>query len=73
MASEQLRAAAKTSGGQYAPLEQLDEVLANLPAGRQPRLSPLPPQPIWNSNLLAALVVLTLTAEWLLRRQSGLP
>ena len=39
-----------------------------LPPGQATRLGSLPPLPIWNNTWVAALFVLLITAEWLLRR-----
>jgi hypothetical protein len=47
-------------------------LLAGLPPGRPVRIQTLPPRPIWNHPLVGLLLVGLLTAEWLLRRRSGL-
>ena len=68
-----MREAAKETGGRAVMLPQLDVLLDDLPSGRQLRIRPLPPQPIWNSWWAAAALVALLTGEWLLRRANGLP
>lgn len=65
-----LQRAAKASGGAIRPLAELDQLLKELPPGRQLRVSPLPPRPLWNSNLVAAAFVGLLTLEWILRRRA---
>jgi len=72
MEASELRAAAKISGGQFYTFATASRLLADLPRGRQVRLESLPPTPIWNSPLVAALFVSLLTAEWLLRKRAGL-
>jgi hypothetical protein len=37
------------------------------------RIEALPPEPIWNSPLVAALFVALLGSEWMLRKRWGLP
>lgn len=67
-----LRRAAEISGGRYYTYETAEEILKDLPAGRQVRIEPLPPRALWNSWKVAMLFVLLLVAEWLLRRQVGM-
>ena len=64
---EALRQAAKASGGQAGLLADADDLLRQLPGGRQLRISPLPPQPLWNSHWAALAIVCLLAIEWLLR------
>jgi uncharacterized membrane protein len=72
MDADDLRLAAERSGGKYLELAELAELPRLLPPGRQARVEPLPPRPLWNSNWLAALFVALLIAEWLWRRHCGL-
>ena len=68
---EGLEHVAVTAGGESLPLASLDELVRKLPAGRRLRVSPLPPRPLWNSNVVAALFVVLLSLEWILRRRAG--
>jgi len=67
-----LRAAAQLAGGRYYSLDEAGRLPADLPPGRGARIESLPPQPVWNSPLLASLFVLLLTVEWALRKRCGL-
>ena len=68
---EQLRAVAAASGGRSRPLAEWRAVLADLPlrARLQRRQVDLR---LWPSTVLVALIVVLLSAEWLLRRRWGL-
>ncbi len=72
MDAADLRRAAKATEGKFYTLETADRLLEELPAGRQVRIQSLPPEPIWNSPLLAALFVAAIVGEWLLRKRYGL-
>ncbi len=72
MDAADLRAAAKTSQGRFYTIQQAGGLLRDLPRGRQVRIESLPPVPIWNSSLWAALFVVLITSEWLLRKRAGL-
>lgn len=67
-----MQRAAKASGGRYMSWTRAKSGLAELPAGRRVRVSTLPPQSLWNSHAMAALLVILLSVEWILRRQWGL-
>lgn len=67
-----LRLLAQRTGGQSVAWHQASTLLAGLPPGRPVRIQTLPPRPIWNHPLVGLLLVGLLTAEWLLRRRSGL-
>ncbi|MGM0488191.1 MAG: hypothetical protein ACQESR_15685 [Planctomycetota bacterium] len=71
MDADDLRQAAETSEGKFYTVDTADRLLDDLPRGRQVRIESLPPTPVWNSPLLAALFLLLLVAEWLLRRRIG--
>ncbi len=67
-----LRLAAKISrGGFYSP-HQVDQLINDLPMGRQIRVQSQPAEPLWNSSWWAALFLLLLTGEWLLRKRAGM-
>ncbi len=71
MDAADLQQAAKTSAGNFYTLHSAHSLLDDLPPGRQVRIESLPPSPIWNSPLLAALFLLLLVAEWLWRKRLG--
>jgi hypothetical protein len=72
MDAADLRQAAKTSEGKFYTIETAGRLADDLPRGRQVRLASLPPTPIWNSPLLAALFVGLIAAEWIIRKRGGL-
>lgn len=72
MDAAELQLAAKVSQGRFYTIRNAAELLQQLPQGRQVRIDSLPPKPIWNSPLWAALFVVLITAEWLLRKRAGL-
>lgn len=72
MDTAELTAAAKTSLGKFYRFANADQLLVDLPRGRQVRIESLPPRPIWNAPLLAGLFVLLIAGEWLLRKRVGL-
>ncbi len=68
-----LRKAATESGGEYFTIDRANELLDLLPdSPRQPLDQPCPPLALWNHPLLFALTLMTLIAEWLLRKRAGL-
>lgn len=72
MDAADLRAAAKTSQGKFYTIDTSRRLLKDLPRGRQVRIESLPPTPIWNLPLWAALFVVLIVTEWLLRKRVGL-
>jgi len=72
MNAEELAAAAATSHGRFYTIRNASRLLKALPPGDQVRIESSPPQPIWNSSWLAALFVVLLTTEWVLRKRAGL-
>jgi hypothetical protein len=36
------------------------------------RIESMPPEPVWNSNYLACLLVGLIVGEWLLRKRAGM-
>lgn len=72
MDAADLQAAAKTSQGRFYTIQQADGLLRDLPRGRQVRIESLPPVPIWNSSLWAAVFVALVVSEWVLRKRVGL-
>ena len=72
MDADDLRLAAKTSQGRFYTIETARKLLKDLPRGRQVRIESLPPTPIWNLPIWAALFVVLIATEWLLRKKVGL-
>jgi hypothetical protein len=72
MNTAELREAANASLGKFYTFATAGSLLADLPRGRHVRVESLPPKPIWNSPLVAAVFVVLLTAEWLLRKRLGM-
>jgi hypothetical protein len=67
-----LREAARLSQGKFYTFATAGRLLADLPRGRQVRIESLPPRPIWNAPILAALFVGIIATEWLLRKRVGM-
>lgn len=72
MDAVELKSAAKLSAGKFYTFASSGTLLDDLPPGRQVRIESLPPQPLWNSPLLAGVFVLLLVAEWLARKKAGM-
>lgn len=67
-----LTRAADTSGGKFYTFDTAAALIDELPMGRQVRIEPLPPDPIWNSWWVAFAFICVLLTEWLFRRRLGL-
>ncbi|MCA9184870.1 MAG: hypothetical protein KDA99_04600 [Planctomycetales bacterium] len=67
-----MRAAAEISRGKYYRMQDVEQMLHELPLGSQLRVEALPSRPIWNSSLVAALFMASLSCEWILRKRWGL-
>jgi hypothetical protein len=65
-----MRQLAEHSRGRFYLAQKAQRLFDDLPPGKQARLGTLPPVPLWNSPWVAAVFVLLLTSEWLLRRRS---
>ena len=72
MDANDLKAAASTSRGRFYTIRNASRLLKSLPPGDQVRVASSPPRPVWNSSWLAALFVLLLVTEWILRKRAGL-
>jgi hypothetical protein len=72
MDGQDLQRAAEVSRGRFYSLQRANRLPLDLPRGRRVTIESLPPHPIWNSPILAALFVLLLTAEWTIRRKVGM-
>ncbi len=67
-----LELAAQTSKGRYYTALTAGRMWRALPPGRPVRTSTLPPTPLWNLWPLAALFLLLVISEWLLRKRMGM-
>jgi uncharacterized membrane protein len=72
MDATDMQLAAKMSQGRFYTFYTASELTEHLPRGRQVRIDSLPPKPVWNSPLWAALFLVLITTEWLLRKRAGL-
>ncbi|MCO6456140.1 MAG: hypothetical protein J5I93_12645 [Pirellulaceae bacterium] len=72
MDSADLQLAARQSRGKFYTLATAGDLLNDLPPGRQVRIEPLPPSPIWNHWLWPLAFVLLIVTEWLLRKRAGM-
>ncbi len=72
MDAADLQLAAKTAQGRFYTFETAADLIEQLPKGRQVRIDSQPPKPIWNSPIWAALFVVLITSEWLLRKRGGM-
>ncbi len=72
MEQTELVRTAELTGGKFYYLENLGDLLDDLPEGRKVRIESMPPEPVWNSNYLACLLVGLIVGEWLLRKRAGM-
>ena len=70
--TDAMLAAAGRSRGWYLPVEQADEVVAQLPQGLRVPLETLPPVELWNRWWMLAGIVGCLSAEWILRKRRAM-
>ncbi|RMF37833.1 MAG: hypothetical protein D6753_16930 [Planctomycetota bacterium] len=66
---EAMRQLADVSRGRFFEYPEFQSMLRQLPPGRAARIGNLPPEPVWNHPWVAALFVMLITTEWLLRRR----
>ncbi len=66
-----VRLASATEGGYY-DLNDLDQLLEDLPPGRQVPLDIDPPIPLWNTWPVLGVFLIVLVTEWLLRKRNRL-
>lgn len=67
-----LAVAAGTSGGKSYNMESVTQLPADLPPPRSASIDSLPDRPLWSHHVVVGLLVLVLTAEWILRRHWGM-
>jgi hypothetical protein len=72
MNSVELERVAKLTRGRFYRLAQSDDLVDNLPRGRQVPIDSLPPEPLWNKWPVLLLFLSLLTTEWILRKRSGM-
>jgi hypothetical protein len=72
MAQKAMETAARLSGGGFYTPSKARQLLDDLPSGRGTLIETLPSQPLWNSSLVLLLLIMTLSAEWILRKRAGL-
>jgi von Willebrand factor type A domain-containing protein len=72
MDSDALAAAAETTHGRFYTINDVDQLMANLPAGRRVPIENLPPISIWNRWWLLAAFLGCITTEWILRKRKGM-
>ncbi len=68
----ELRRAAQVSRGRWFRFQDADQLLRELPRGRQVRVESLPPQSIWNWPWLVLALLLLVITEWILRKAIGM-
>ena len=66
-----LRRLARQTGGQYAPADELGRVLSALSSNAPQSLEP-ERRDLWHEPWAFALVLLVLSAEWVMRRMVGM-
>jgi hypothetical protein len=67
-----MQQAATASGGKFYTAATARDLIDHLPVGKQVRIEPLPPEPLWNTWKIAVLFLALLLTEWLSRRRAGL-
>ena len=72
MDSADLQRAAEVSGGHFYTVTTADELVRDLPKGRQVRIETLPSEPAWNWWPFPLAFVLLIVTEWLLRKRYGM-
>ena len=68
----ELQAAAKMTKGRFYRFTDVDELVDDLPRGRQVPIDSLPPEPLWNKWPLLLVFLSLLSTEWILRKRSGM-
>jgi uncharacterized membrane protein len=73
MDAVELEAAAAKTKGHFYRFDTASRLLADLPIGRHVPMKPTsPPLELWNKWPVLLLLLLSLTAEWTLRKRSGM-
>jgi hypothetical protein len=67
-----LQRAADETKGRFYTFATADQLLAEMPEGRQVPMESLPPKSLWNKWPLLALLLGLLTTEWILRKRGGM-
>jgi hypothetical protein len=72
MDAAEMRQAARQTGGQFYTFATAEELVDDLPPGRQVPLESLPPRPLWNRWPVLATFLLLLIGEWILRKRKDM-
>jgi len=72
MDTADLKQAAKISRGEFYTLDTVDDLLDDLPEGRQVRIETMPPETVWNAPWFALAFIVIIIGEWLLRKRLGM-
>ncbi len=64
---------AKAAGGGFLRVDQIDDLIRNLPRDSFRRTQTTSPNSIWNHWLAVAIVIALLSLEWIIRRRLGMP
>jgi len=72
MAAAELRRAADETKGRYYTFATAPRLAEELPEGRPVPVESLPPKPLWTTWPALLLLLALLTAEWILRKRSGM-
>ncbi len=70
--AQAMRNAAQQTHGRFYTLHDADQLLRDLPPGRQAPIETLPPLPLWNRWPAVLLFLALLTGEWILRKLGGM-
>ncbi len=68
----ELREVAELTGGKFYTIDDAAQLSEQLPPPREQTIQERPPQKLWNSHFVVALLVVLLSSEWLLRRRYGM-
>jgi hypothetical protein len=72
MEAAALAASAEQTRGKFYRFGETDDLLADLPHGRQVPFRQLPPVVLWNRWWLLTIFLSMVTCEWILRKRKGL-
>ena len=72
MDSDELKRAAAASHGKFYTIANIDQMLDDLPRGKQVQIESLDRATIWNSWMLAVAFLVLIIGEWVLRKRAGM-
>jgi hypothetical protein len=67
-----MRDLASRTGGRYVPPDELAGLIESVPDRTRTVVEPGPPEPLWDTPYLLALLTAALAAEWIMRKRMGL-